>query len=422
MGFASSYLDRHSVFGPFIGDKPHRDVSLIVVIPSYNEPDVISSLFSLYNACRPSNPLEIIVVVNSPEGAVSNILSQNRKTIEDVRRWSTVYSSDQFKVYVIEPPPFPVRHAGAGFARKTGMDEAVRRFSTVDNKHGIIISFDADSKCDSNYLTEIEKCFSDGVTTGCTIYFEHSLHGDEPDTVNTAIVSYEIYLRYYVQALRMSGYPYAFHTIGSCFAVDAFTYARQGGMNRKTAGEDFYFLHKIFPLGNFKELNTTRVVPSSRVSERVPFGTGAMMKRLSGKQDQCLLTYPYGSFLELSSLFRAIPELYPSDEAVITLIINQLPENMRDYLYKHGMVDAVLQMNDHSASLSAFRKRFFAWFSALRLLKFLNYARRVRTDQPVSGAARTLLEKSGVTPGRHDIDVLMQYREIQRNGGSGPWC
>ena len=84
---------------------------------------------------------------------------------------------------------------------------------------------------------------------GCSIYFEHPLHGPLEPKVYEAIAAYELHLRYYVQALRYAAFPYAHHTIGSSMAVRADAYAKQGGMNKRQAGEDFYFLHKIIPLG-----------------------------------------------------------------------------------------------------------------------------------------------------------------------------
>src|SRR5213594_3575687 len=91
--------------------------------------------------------------------------------------------------------------------------------------------------------------------------------------VAEAIAAYELHLRYYVRALRYAGFPYAHHTIGSCMAVRADVYKKQGGMNKRQAGEDFYFLQKIIPLGHFTDLTETKVIPSSRPSDRVPFGT-----------------------------------------------------------------------------------------------------------------------------------------------------
>ena len=417
MGFALSYLDKHCLFRPFITNDPEPGTSLIVVIPCFNEPDILKTVISLYNADRPSCPVEVIVVVNAPEGAGEELLGRNRRSIRQLGDWSSRYSSGSFMVHVADAPPFPRKHAGAGLARKSGMDEAVRRFSLMNNEKGVIVSLDADSVCDSNYFTSMEECFSVPGRTGCTIYFEHPA-GDEMQLafIKRAATEYELYMRYYVQAMRFAGFPWAFHTIGSCFAVNAKIYAVQGGMNRKKAGEDFYFLHKIFPLGNFTELNSTRVIPSSRVSDRVPFGTGTVIKRLAGGNQATLKTWPPASFEELSVLFGRIPELYRADETVITAILMQMPSCIRDFLIKAGFVNTVAQINQHTAGPEAFRKRFFLWFNAFRILKFLNYARgRCREDLPVTAAAATLLGRTGMPSGGNSSELLLKYRELQRN-------
>ena len=71
-----------------------------------------------------------------------------------------------------------------------------------------------------------------------------------------------------------------------CFSLDSlrssevgFLRHKQDGLNKKQAGEDFYFLQKIMPMGNYFELNSTTVHPSSRTSDRVPFGTGPIINQ-----------------------------------------------------------------------------------------------------------------------------------------------
>ena len=415
MGFASSYLRKHTFFDTFISAEPAPGTSLIVVIPSYNEPDIISSVESLFNARRPSFPVEVIVVVNSPEGSRQEIILQNRKTVARVREWSRNISTGNFQTHVIDVPPFPRKHAGAGFARKAGMDEAIRRFNRLNNKDGIIVSFDADSICDPNYFTELENCFSNKRVKGCTIYFEHPLDGCPGNNSSGAIAEYELYLRYFVQAMRYSGFPYSFHTIGSCFAVRAGVYAAMGGMNRRTAGEDFYFLHKVFPLGGFTELNTTRVVPSSRISDRVPFGTGAAMQKLQGGNYREILSYPVQSFSDLLSLFSSAEMFYGTNRVGIEEVIGRLPVCLGRYLMLNGFAKAAVQMNMNSASRPAFMKRFYSWFSALRLLKYLNFAGNECSERvPVGKSAASLLGLLDIPFSSGEHGLLFKYRQIQR--------
>jgi hypothetical protein len=416
MGFASFYLNKYSLFKPFIVPGPEPDTGLIVVIPSFSEPDILTSLESLYSADRPSFPVEIIIVVNAPDEAGEHLLEENRRTVLQVRQWSEKKCSPSFRVHVVDTLPFPSRHAGAGLARKTGMDEALRRFNLLKNEGGIIVSFDADSKCDSNYFTELERCFSDNQVIGCTVYFEHPLSGDDqPPVVYDAVAGYELYLRYFIQAMRLTGFPWAFHTLGSCFAVRAKVYASMGGMNRKKAGEDFYFLHKIFPLGGFTEVNTTRVIPSSRVSGRAPFGTGAAIKKYASGDRSMLNTYSVSSFDDLSVLFSAISGLFNATENQVTIVATGLPGCLADYLNINGFSGAVKEMNIHSASLQTFRKRFFVWFNALRLLKFLNFAREnCYPDQPLTLVAEELLRRTGEVHGTDCARLLAGFRKLQR--------
>jgi hypothetical protein len=61
-------------------------------------------------------------------------------------------------------------------------------------------------------------------------------------------------------------------------------------MNRRMAGEDFYFIQKLLPAGGFFNLNQTTVYPSPRSSARVPFGTGVTIQRLTEGKNETLLT------------------------------------------------------------------------------------------------------------------------------------
>ena len=150
------------------------------------------------------------------------------------------------------------------------MDEALRRFDDIGRTEGIIAGYDADCRCETNYLTALERHFHEHPrSSGCSIYFEHPLQGQLSPQIYEAAAAYELHLRYYIQALRYSGFPHAHHTLGSCMAVRADAYCEQGGMNKRKAGEDFYFLHKIIPLGGFTDLTATTVHPSPRPSDQV---------------------------------------------------------------------------------------------------------------------------------------------------------
>ncbi len=103
------------------------------------------------------------------------------------------------------------------------MDISFNRFAEI-NENGLIVCLDADCTVSENYLLELSKSEKAGVK-GLSLYYEHPLN-DADKFEKEAITSYEIFLHYYIQALRYTAYPHAFHTIGSSMAVRTSTYAK----------------------------------------------------------------------------------------------------------------------------------------------------------------------------------------------------
>ncbi|HHZ81502.1 MAG TPA: glycosyltransferase, partial [Flavobacteriales bacterium] len=265
-GSLNTYLTKHAFVPKQIPETPAEDLGIVVVIPCFNEPDILRILSSLKNCDSPKCSVEIVIVFNCPEDASILVKQTNQKRSEEARNFSKEHGRKHFQIHTIVADQLPTKHAGVGLARKIGMDEAVRRFDLTENHLGLILNVDADCTVATNYLSEILDGFAKNEKiNAASIRYEHMLSGPEPQEVYKAIVLYELYLRYYIRGLRFANYPFAFQTLGSCMVVRSSTYQQQGGMNKRKAGEDFYFLHKIMPLGGFVEINSTCVYPSPRV-------------------------------------------------------------------------------------------------------------------------------------------------------------
>ncbi|NOQ28446.1 MAG: glycosyltransferase [Bacteroidales bacterium] len=376
MGFADFYFERQKDIQVKIEVKPNNDLKYIVVIPCYYEFDIIATLESIWNSERPKSSVEVVIIINSSEDCEEKVFEQNKKTYNEVKNWIAQHEDSLLRFFVLNEVNLPRKFAGAGLARKIGMDQAVWRFNTLNQDRGIVISLDADSIIKENYFTELEKHFEQfPKTNAATIYFEHPIEGNEfEQVIYEAIITYELYLRYYKQALKYTGFPYSMHTVGSCFAINAMAYAKQGGMNRKKAGEDFYLLHKVFPLGHYYEINTTCVYPSPRTSDRVPFGTGPMVKSIIESTEEVFLTYNIDSFLELKSLFKLSDDLFKISLEEFDVLLKTLPECIREFLKKNDFFNAIQEINNNSSKIETFTKRLFDWFNAFRILKYLNFA------------------------------------------------
>jgi hypothetical protein len=263
------------------------------------------------------------------------------------------------------------KHAGAGMARKIGMDEVVRRFNALNRPEGVIISTDADCLFSPNYLQRIESVFSkDKSCFAATLNFKHRVDEMADPKQRLGIQLYEDYLHYYKKALDFAGFPDSIYTIGSAFAVRAGAYVKQGGMNRRQAGEDFYFLNKLTKLGKIIEINDAFVYPSARVSDRVPFGTGAAMTKWMNEDGDLTVTYNFAAFLDLKVLFDQVDSLFrnSADDGFTT----SLPASVQEYLRTLEFSVKLKEINQNSSSLLSFRKRFFQFFDGFLVLRFLN--------------------------------------------------
>ena len=420
MGFADNYLSSRWEIKAELEGKPPDDLGIIIVIPCINEANLIKSLQSIKNCEQPGCSVEVICVINSSKITPTEVIVQNRQTFSQARDWGIKSSEPGLRFHLIYQSNLDDKIAGVGVARKIGMDAALERYNQIDKPDGVIVSFDADATCESNYLLEIFHFFSIHPSMkGCSIYFEHPIKGnDYTDEIYRAITNYELYLRYYIQAQRYCNFPYAFHAIGSCFCVRANTYASQGGMNKRKAGEDFYFLHKVIPLGGYSELNTTTVRPSPRPSNRVPFGTGAAVRKMLRQHEEDYYTYQFKSFFILKELIDKVDSFYQMDMSQVQVVINKFDPLLRIFLEDNNWKKKIKEIKDNSTNLSTFKKRFYTWFSAFRLLKFLNFTISRGIEKiPVDIASAKLLSYYDVKqPKKGDaFGLLENYRELQKN-------
>src|SRR5439155_13493988 len=104
------------------------------------------------------------------------------------------HAEPRLRFHLLHFPELLPKHTSVGLARKIGMDEAARRFDDVGKSHeGIIVGFDADCRCEENYLVAVERHFQNyDDAPGCSVYFEHPLEGLLDPIVYEAYVYYEL--------------------------------------------------------------------------------------------------------------------------------------------------------------------------------------------------------------------------------------
>ncbi|MBK9721139.1 MAG: glycosyltransferase family 2 protein [Saprospiraceae bacterium] len=345
---------------------------MIVICPSYYELELKTALNSLLN-CVPLNGIvEVFPILNYSDTSDPEIINFHQEQFEYIKKLEKATSNQKIKVLALPPFSLPEKFAGVGLARKIGMDEAVRRFEDL-GVNGIIVNYDADCLCSPLYLQQIEKSFGmqakmDAVSIG----FKHHLHNLNP-ALKLAIQTYELHLRSYIGWQKYFKYPFAFQTLGSCFAVKSIAYQAQGGMNKRKAGEDFYFLHKFSVLETLGELNQPLVFPSGRISTRVPFGTGKAVQEIIELPDK-YLSYNSKAIGCFCNFFNVIISKYSDLRFAVPWKSWVLSDSLSAFLEQQNFESELHDCLKHCASEATFNKRISRWLNPFRLMKYLHFA------------------------------------------------
>jgi len=398
----SRYINRNILFPRFIDEAPEFGLGIIVVIPCYNETEICASVESIARCVPPQCEVEVIVSINAGKSSPDRVKIRNSDSAKQLSEL-TEKMPEWLQLFTIMNNELPDKKAGVGLGRKIGMDEAVHRFVSLKKADGVIVCFDADSQCEANYLCEIESHFKNVDLASASINYAHPIEGDEfAPEIYDAIVQYELHLRYFIRMQKRLRLPYAFHTVGSSMACTVAAYCAVGGMNQRKAGEDFYFIHKLVKYGKHSELNTTCVIPSPRISDRVPFGTGKAVGKMQESNEWQYYSYHPQSFRDLEELVINLPTIYENQK-----FDSYLPEGVRLFLDSINGASELDRILKNTSDYHSFQKMFWHWFDAFVLMKYLHFVRDWKyADIPV-------LEAVGIVERKNFDDAkqaLIYYR------------
>jgi len=347
----------------------------VVAIPALAEfPGLCATLDDLA-ACAEAARVLVIVVVNHREDADAETIHNNRMTLAHLAE-----RSDSFALAWCEAV-MPLKD-GVGLARKIGMDHAAAALLRAGRPHAPVLCLDADTRVDADYLAKALACF---VTPRWGVVFDYAHPLEGP--LSPAILAYELFLRYCELGMRLVGSPYAYTAMGSAMACTAEAYAAAGGMRRKQAGEDFYFLQALGKCGPVERFPEVVVRPAARVSGRVPFGTGRSLGAFTGGAEDYLAYHP-GSYDVLGAWLRAAESCIASGR---DLAIDAAPEPLRPFLEAEGFAADWARIATQARTPEKRREQFRCWFDAFRTLKALHHLRdHGYARQPIFEALATL--------------------------------
>ncbi|MGE4587782.1 MAG: hypothetical protein AB7D05_10615, partial [Mangrovibacterium sp.] len=127
MSFARTYLSRPTTGPLLIEEEPDPGLGMVVMIPACGETELLRTMDSLAGCLPAGCGVEVVVLINEAVNCRPEISRVNACCMNELEQWKTAYPEIFFRLYPLRPAPFPEKHAGVGLARKTAMDEAVRR-------------------------------------------------------------------------------------------------------------------------------------------------------------------------------------------------------------------------------------------------------------------------------------------------------
>ena len=411
----ASYLNKRAAGPPWaINRSPSRAFSGAVVIPSLAEAvNLPLTLESLSH--NPADQLErflILIVVNQRADASDAETADNRETLRMLPLWK-----EQFRIPNLfwvdaassgrELPP----KQGVGLARKIGLDLAL---SLLDYRHDkpLLVCLDADTDVQPDYLPAITRHFAISSAGGASIPYRHRSAPDQAG--QSAIDRYELFLRAYALGLQLAGSPYAFHTVGSAMACTASAYVASGGMNRRQAGEDFYFLQQVFKTSGVANLSGTIVHPSPRASDRVPFGTGRSVGDMLSDGEQRLLFYQPVVFSIVGKWLAYVSEHSGEDAASLLKGAAEISPVLRNFLEQAGFCASWNNLKRQNCDAAKLSIAFHCWFDAFRTMRLIHeLSDNVYPRIAPEGAIAPLLGHAGLHSPESISGQLELLRRIQ---------
>ena len=381
------YLSKYSIPNWNLEISDAFNINSIIVIPAISEyHNILLLLESFLNNDNKYFPYTLIIfVINNSTTSDENVKEDNKKSLEFIRSLVNKRPETELTKKVMlrglrfglvdastKGKELPEKDAGVGLARKIGMDIALTVFDYSSKNKKLIISLDADCTVQDNYITEIIENFDRGKYSAAVVKFEHSLL--ENNTLS-AIICYEIFLRYYILGLKLANSPYAFHSVGSTMVIDYETYLKAEGMNKRKAAEDFYFMEKVAKRTEIKEIKSTTVYPSSRGSWRVPFGTGQRVNRFINKVQDEYFLYNQESFL----ILKAWLEVFNNSKILTSKKYLNIAEKIHPELYNflkannfENYWDKILTNSKKNIQIE---RQKVNWFDGFKTLKLIHYLR-----------------------------------------------
>ena len=392
-----------------------------VVIPALAESATLSAtLFSLAdNPPQMCGRFLVLVVVNQRTDVPAADKADNLATLKMLAEGDPRLS--QLKLAWVDAASagleMPAKGGGVGLARRIGLDLALSRLDGL-NGDPLLVCLDADTLVRPDYLPALVRHFQQSACGAAVIPFCHQRGATAGS--DRIIMRYELFLRGYVLGLELAGSPYAFHSVGSAMACRASAYVKIGGMNNRSAGEDFYFLQQLGRTVGVEQLGGTLVSPSPRASHRVPFGTGRSVSRMQANGEGEQLFYHPACFLVLGAWLALVAARPDVGGRSLREQAGAISPCLGEFLDLNRFEEIWGKLRRNNPVPASLRRAFHGWFDGLKTMKLIHHlsAGTFPRCEPADALAE-LFAWGGLAPASGIEDRLTALLVLQNGSDTG---
>jgi hypothetical protein len=358
--------------------KPDGRHGIAVVVPLFDE-DFAHTLASLEAAARfaarqgcATGDVRLYCVVNNRASDSPEVKANNKALLAKLKCDCSGKALSLVAIDAATEGREIPEGEGAGFARKIGMDFALAEGASV------IACMDGDTLVSENYFVALADFAKTAHEVDAAVTaFEHQT-GETPET-EAAIRAYEQFLSRHSRRLEACGSIYYQTALGPTIVCTREAYMQSGGMNTRTAGEDFYFLQALtkvlYGKGRLPSKLPATVYPSARISNRVPFGKGQKISDIvAGASPPA---YPDAVYEQIAAFIALTNESIQTHERTAEFserIEARLP-TVYDFLAADNFFsdwERIRGQHRGAGTELALRRAFQFWFDGLKIIRLIH--------------------------------------------------
>ena len=376
---SAQYRDRYAEPESHLAVLCTDSFDLVMVVPVCGESAAFVDGYQA--AAQGAGRLLVIAVLNGRAGADDSVHAVNEECFRELSTRFSLHALGRggwlghdlsMSLLVVDRfttnRRLPARQ-GVGLARKIGADVALELIAAGRVRHPFFAMTDADTRLPEDYFGRVAALEPE--CSAAMFPFWHEPSGKVE--VDRATALYEIRLRYIQRGLQWANSPYAFHTVGSTMAVHALSYAQVRGVPKRRAAEDFYLLGKLSKLRPLARLRGAPVRIRSRVSDRVPFGTGGETTKLT--RGNALELYHPDCFAAVRDVTRRLQCLSEPNCSSWPELLAQLSPPANGFLESQGALRTWQKLSGQAPNPLERLRRFHDWFDGFRTLKLIHHVR-----------------------------------------------